>query len=142
MKELYRVVMVFVKDRKGQTDTDYITDFTTRVSAQHYVDTHHEHFTRQAKTFKNDSDIAVLMDIEHWKDDEIVGVVSSTSLWAKPLSKYELGKMRATQIAVDYQITSSKSDMSYGELAKWSEYFTKLGKRYGLLKEFRENGII
>lgn len=134
--------MVFVKDRKGNNDTDYITDFTTRVSAQHYVDTHNEHFTRQAKTFKKDSDVAVLMEIEHWKNGERVGVVSSTSLWAKPLSKYELGKMRATQIAVDFHIKSSESAMSYGELAKWSEYFTKLGKRYGLLKEFRENGII
>jgi hypothetical protein len=31
--------------------------------------------------------------------------------------------------------------MSWGELAYWQEYFEKLGKRYGLLTEFRENCI-
>lgn len=31
--------------------------------------------------------------------------------------------------------------MSYSELAEVGERFYMLGKRYGLLKEFRENGI-
>ena len=31
--------------------------------------------------------------------------------------------------------------MSWNELAEVSERFYTLGKRYGLLKEFRENGI-
>ena len=31
--------------------------------------------------------------------------------------------------------------MSYSELAEVGERFYTLGKRYGLLKEFRENGI-
>ena len=31
--------------------------------------------------------------------------------------------------------------MSYNELAEASERFYTLGKRYGLLKEFRDNGI-
>ena len=30
---------------------------------------------------------------------------------------------------------------SYGELAEAGEYFEKLGRRYGLLQEFRENAI-
>lgn len=31
--------------------------------------------------------------------------------------------------------------MSYNELAEVGERFYTLGKRYGLLKEFRDNGI-
>ena len=31
--------------------------------------------------------------------------------------------------------------MSYNELAEAGERFYTLGKRYGLLKEFRDNGI-
>jgi hypothetical protein len=31
--------------------------------------------------------------------------------------------------------------MSWGELADWQEHFEKLGRRYGLLQEFRENSI-
>lgn len=33
-------------------------------------------------------------------------------------------------------------DMSYSELMFWTDYFYEMGKRYGLLREFRENGII
>lgn len=32
-------------------------------------------------------------------------------------------------------------DLSYGELAIFQDFFTTYGKRYGLLTEFRENGI-
>lgn len=28
------------------------------------------------------------------------------------------------------------------DLVEWSEYFTKLGRKFGLLKEYKENGII
>ena len=36
------------------------------------------------------------------------------------------------------------SDMAYdwGSLADWSAFFEEYGKKYGLLREFRENGII
>lgn len=33
-------------------------------------------------------------------------------------------------------------DIKFGELYEFGAYFERLGKRYGLLKEFRENGII
>ena len=56
-------------------------------------------------------------------------------------SKYELAKNRAREKAVMWQLENCDKCLSYGELADWCEYFTKLGKRYGLLKEFRENGI-
>ena len=45
--------------------------------------------------------------------------------------------------AIDYQ--SSWYDFcgfSYGELATIQSFFEKAGRRYGLLTEFRENGII
>ena len=45
------------------------------------------------------------------------------------------------QEAIDWQNDFAKHNYSYGELAEFGEYFEKLGRRYGLLKEFRENGI-
>lgn len=33
-------------------------------------------------------------------------------------------------------------DWSYYELSLWNEYFRENGKRYGLLQEFRNEGII
>lgn len=33
-------------------------------------------------------------------------------------------------------------DMSYGDLFRFSEYFEKQAKKYGLVHEFKENGII
>ena len=58
------------------------------------------------------------------------------------ITKYELLKEKARNEAIAWQIDFSNHNYSYGELAVFQEHFYKLGKRYGLLKEFRENGII
>lgn len=57
------------------------------------------------------------------------------------MSKYQQQKARAREIAIDWQYESSEKDLSYGELAEAGNYFYKLGRRFGLLKEFRENAI-
>ena len=58
------------------------------------------------------------------------------------MNKYEIKKQQIRDKAIEYQLSSADYCYSYGELAEKCEYFSKLGKRYGLLKEFRENGII
>ena len=54
---------------------------------------------------------------------------------------YASNKAVARQEAIDWQNDFCNHNYSYGELAEFGYYFEKLGKRYGLLKEFRENGI-
>lgn len=51
-------------------------------------------------------------------------------------------KAELRQRAIDWQNSSVFHDYSYGELAIIQDYFERKGKRYGLLREFRENGII
>lgn len=58
------------------------------------------------------------------------------------MSKYEQKKEEVRQEAIDWQGDFCNHNYSYGELAYYSGYFEKKGRRYGLLKEFRENGII
>lgn len=55
---------------------------------------------------------------------------------------YQKAKKRAIDKAVEWQMDFENHNYSYGELAEWQSYFTKLAKRYGLVREFRENGII
>lgn len=50
-------------------------------------------------------------------------------------------KEKARQEAIDWQLDLGNHNYSWGELAEYCNHFEKLGKRYGLLKEFRENGI-
>lgn len=57
-------------------------------------------------------------------------------------NKYQIKKYEIRQMAIEWQTEASQKNYSYGELAKFNNYFYKKGKRYGLLKEFRENGII
>ena len=57
------------------------------------------------------------------------------------MSKYAAGKENARQIAIDWQQENSDYTYSYEGLIIIQEYFYKLGKRYGLLTEFRENNI-
>ena len=54
---------------------------------------------------------------------------------------YNRLKEAARTEAFEWQLTSGDNPMSYSELADVCKCFYTLGKRYGLLKEFRENGI-
>ena len=55
---------------------------------------------------------------------------------------YSEKKAKLREEAVEWQCDFSKHNYSYGELAEMQAYFEKEGKKYGLMKEFRENGII
>ena len=55
---------------------------------------------------------------------------------------YEKQKEKARTKAIDWQVRNANVSHSYYYLWNISNYFTKLGRRFGLLKEFRENGII
>lgn len=58
------------------------------------------------------------------------------------MKKYQQRKEEARQQAIDWQLKLANYNYSYGDLAYWGNYFEKLAKRFGLVKEFRENGII
>lgn len=58
------------------------------------------------------------------------------------MTNYQKQKERARQTAINWQLDFSNHNYYYSELCYYAEYFEKIGKRYGLLKEFRENGII
>lgn len=55
---------------------------------------------------------------------------------------YQENKEIARQKAIDWQNETAKKDVFCSELVEQAEYFQKIAKRYGLTKEFKENGII
>ena len=56
--------------------------------------------------------------------------------------KYEKRKAKARQEAIEFQTDIfPNSNLSWGELYEWQQYFRSLGRRFGLMKEFKENGI-
>lgn len=55
---------------------------------------------------------------------------------------YEERKAEAEFQAIQWQLEFSKKTYYTSELVEFADYFSKLAKRYGLIKEFRENGII
>lgn len=55
---------------------------------------------------------------------------------------YEERKADLQNKAIEWHHTGSVANWSYGELASIQEFFERNGKRYGLLREFRENAII
>lgn len=58
------------------------------------------------------------------------------------MNKYQKAKGRAIDEAIMWQIDSNNHNYPYGELSYYQNYFEKLARKYGLVKEFRENGII
>ena len=57
-------------------------------------------------------------------------------------SKYQRGKARARDAAIIYQLDFDKYNYSWYDLVTIQAYFEKLARRFGLLREFRENAII
>jgi len=51
-------------------------------------------------------------------------------------------KEEARQIAIDWQKRQGLLSMSYAEVIRWYTYFKKLAKKFNLVREFKENGII
>lgn len=58
------------------------------------------------------------------------------------MKTYAQRKKAARQAAIDWQLTWYETNYSYWELAEYMEYFEKLARRFGLVREFRENAII
>lgn len=58
------------------------------------------------------------------------------------MTTYQEAKEKARNEAIEWQLDFGNHNYSYGELFYYSDYFEKLAKRYGLIKEFEENGII
>lgn len=58
------------------------------------------------------------------------------------MTKYQRAKENARAEAIEWQHDFADHAYTWGELADFGDHFRKLGKRFGLLREFRENGII
>lgn len=58
------------------------------------------------------------------------------------MTAYKRAKEKARNKAVEWQMDFCNHNYSWGEIAYFETYFERLAKRYGLVKEFRENGII
>jgi len=48
----------------------------------------------------------------------------------------------ARQHAIDWQNWASEEDLSYEELVEWQAYFVMIARKFELVEEFQENGII
>jgi hypothetical protein len=59
-----------------------------------------------------------------------------------PLLPIVTTKDEAQDVAIAWQRWASEQDLSYGELAEWQAYFEDLAKRFDLMDEFKENGIL
>ncbi len=57
------------------------------------------------------------------------------------MNYYNKRKEELRQQAIQWQLDFSERTMSYFQLMMEQSYFYEQGKRYGLLREFRENGI-
>ena len=57
-------------------------------------------------------------------------------------STYAERKQAAKQIALNWDSIRAEAVLSYGELTIIAEFFERIGRKYGLLREFAENGII
>lgn len=79
-------------------------------------------------------------DFTEWASEKLKNLV----IWTvkKRISAYEIKKERVRYLAEQYQTESANWIMTYGDSLEYDSQFRKLGKLYGLTREFQENGII
>lgn len=58
------------------------------------------------------------------------------------MTRYKIKKAETIQAAQEWQTTTATTCQSWQEIAESVAHFEKLARRYGLIKEFKENGII
>ena len=58
------------------------------------------------------------------------------------MNKYQKQKENARQAAQAWQSDFNNCCYSWQDLAEFLTYFERLARRYGLIKEFTENGIL
>lgn len=58
------------------------------------------------------------------------------------MNKYQKYKEKARQEAIEWQRDFEEQDYCWGDLIIYQQYFEEKAKRYGLVKEFKENCII
>lgn len=51
-------------------------------------------------------------------------------------------KEEARNKAIAWQKWQSEQNLSLGEMVIWADYFYCIAKKFGLVREFKENGII
>ncbi len=85
----------------------------------------------------------IYFSFEEWNRDtfnpltEIIGMLDFKTKG----KNYTEKKANLEDLAKEWQGQFASYNWSYGELATIGEYFNKNGKKYGLLREFKENGI-
>ena len=58
------------------------------------------------------------------------------------VNSYQRGKEKARNEAIDWQNDFANKTLFWSDLADATAKFEKLAKRFGLIREFRENAII
>ena len=58
------------------------------------------------------------------------------------LNKYKEKKEKVRKEAIEWQNEFAYHNYSDSELAYYQNYFENKGKRYGLIREFKENAIL
>lgn len=59
------------------------------------------------------------------------------------MTNYYINKQKARDLAIQWQTQlDSPVQHSWQWCIKWSNLFHKIGRKYGLIREFKENGLI
>lgn len=58
------------------------------------------------------------------------------------MNTYRKNKEKVRNLAIKWQSEFGDHNYSWGELASFGNYFEKMGRRYGLIKEFKAECII
>lgn len=92
-------------------------------------------------TDKNFFEFVKNYDLEMIGKDCFVATEKQFLSCKKSVSSYEKIKISLRDFAVEFSNRQGDFSMSWSECCEWNSFFEKYGKKYGLLREFRENAL-
>lgn len=76
-----------------------------------------------------------------WYNDNTEGDTNAFVMEVTIMSNYQKRKQEVREFAMDFWENANEYQYSWLEIEAWQDIFRRLGRRYGLLREFHENGI-
>ena len=93
-------------------------------------------------SFRNDNLFKMICKYNMWEESENMFYITEERNKEKDLTPWQRNKKALQDFAMMWLDCFCDCRYSWEHLAEWGAFFEEYGKKYGLLREFRENGII
>lgn len=132
MPEIEQKTNIPGKEQKMDRIGELYKHFTFEDGSNPYITKTNVEFWKMLKNY----------DVEMVTNFSFKVIGKKQTLSVKPLTPYERNQSILRDFAIEWQFKFADLTHAWRDLCEWSDFFEEYGRKYGLIREFKENGII